>query len=86
MVDEHAGYSESLCDPADSHLTITPNDSTDLATVPRAIRINGAGDVVIRDKAGTDITYTCAAGEVLAFRGVRILSTDTTATGIVAWW
>lgn len=86
MADQHSGFTESLSDPADSHATITPSDSTDISIKPRAIRINGAGNVVVRDKDGVDVTYTCAAGEVLAFRGVRVLATGTTATGIVAWW
>ncbi len=86
MADAFDGYTSGLDSPGDLHVSITPSDSTDIANRPRALRFNGAGDVVIRDRAGTDITYTVTAGEVMPFRGVRILSTGTTATGIVGWW
>lgn len=86
MADEHAGFQESLSDPADSHVLITPNDSTDLATIPRGLFFNGAGDVVLRDKSGNDETYTVTAGQLLPFRARRILATGTTATGIIAMW
>jgi hypothetical protein len=41
--------------------------------------------VAIRDEGGTDITYPLTDGQILPFRGVRILSTGTTAT-IVGWY
>jgi hypothetical protein len=76
----------SRIDPADRHFTITPDDDADLSIVPRAIRVGGAGNVVIRDGAGTDVTYAVTAGEVLTFRPVRVLDTGTTATGLVGWY
>jgi hypothetical protein len=78
--------SRTLGSAAYRHKTITPSDTVNLAERPIAIRINEAGDVVIRDETGEDVTYTVTAGEVLLFRGVRILATGTTANGIVAWY
>ena len=72
--------------PADKHFVITPNDSVDLAILPRALRIGTAGDVVVTDIDGDDVTYTCVAGELLLFRAVRIKATGTTATGIIGWY
>lgn len=72
--------------PATRHFAITPNDAADLPSTPRAIRANVAGDVVLRDASGTDVTYTVAAGELLLFRAVRVLATGTTATGLVGWY
>lgn len=72
--------------PADRHFAITPNDSTDLTITPRVIRIGGSGDIAIRDIAGVDITYAVSDGEVIPIRAVRVLSTGTTATGIVGWY
>lgn len=69
--------------PASYHFSITPSDSQDLAIIPRAVIIMTGGDIVIRDKEGTDITYTVSDGTLLPLRAVRILSTGTTATGIV---
>ena len=70
--------------PGEIHYEITPNDSTDLPRIPRAIRIQTDGIIVVRDKFGTDIPYPVTAGEVFAFRGVRILATGTTAD-VVGW-
>lgn len=69
--------------PADRHFAITPSNTTDLAITPRAIFVGGAGNVVIRDIAGVDVTYTFPAGSVFSFRAVRILATGTTATNLV---
>ena len=70
--------------PGERHYEITPSDSADLPRIPRALRVQTDGDVAVRDKFGTDITYPVTAGEVLPFRGVRILATGTTAT-VVGW-
>jgi hypothetical protein len=78
--------SRTLGSVAYRHKTITPSDTEDLAERPIALRINGAGDIVVRDETGEDVTYTVTAGEVLLIRVVRVLATGTTATGIVAWY
>lgn len=86
MADNFSTRSVANSDPASYGAAVTPNDSTDLATVPRALFIGGAGNVVVHDAAGTSLTFTCPAGLMLAFRARRVLSTGTTATGIVAVW
>jgi hypothetical protein len=70
------------------HFVIVPNDNTDLAIQPRAIRCNVAGNVVLRDAGGTNVTYTVVAGEVLLFRATRVLATGTTvsAGSLVGWY
>lgn len=70
----------SLADPASRHFAITPSDTEDLAVRPCAIYCNVAGNAVIRDEDGTDLTYALVVGQILPFRGVRILATGTTAT------
>jgi hypothetical protein len=81
---------KALDAPADRHEAITPHDTNELTVLPRAIRANGAGDIVVTmpksDGTDVDVTYTVAAGEVLNIRPKKIKSTGTTATGIVAWW
>jgi hypothetical protein len=76
--------------PAPNHEAITPSDTAELTVLPRAIRCNGAGDVVLTlpksDGNDVDVTYTVRAGEVLNLRAKKVKSTGTTATGIVAWW
>lgn len=86
MSDPFKSHSKGLTAPADQHFAITPNDSADLAVIPRAIRVGGSGDIVLRDKGGVDVTYPAVAGEVLIFRAVRVLATGTTATNLVGWY
>lgn len=88
MADEFAAHSSGLASPASKHAVITPSDSVDLPTRPRAIKCLAAGDVVIRDEAGTDVTYPVVAGEVLQIRAVRVLATNTTVAAgkLIAWW
>jgi hypothetical protein len=86
MADYFKTVSKTLESPADRHFPISPDDVTDLTIVPRALRIGGAGTLVLRDATGEDVTYTCVAGEVLTFRPVRVLETGTTATDVVGWY
>ena len=84
MSDEFESYAKGIESPASKHFSITPSDDGDLATIPRALYICGQGDITIRDIDGVDITYIGVSG-LLQFRGVRILSTGTTATNIIGW-
>lgn len=86
MADHFDDFTKTLESPADRHFPIVPDDGTDLAIMPRAVRVGGAGAVVMRDRSGQDITYVVAAGEVLVFRPLRILASGTTATDIVGWY
>jgi len=80
MADQFETIFVGLDAPASVHFAITPSNSVNLATVPRAIFCQVGGTVVIRDKAGTNLSYTLTAGAILPFRGVRILATGTTGT------
>jgi len=63
---------------------ITASDAADLDTFPRAIRCNGAGNLVLRGTDGVDVTFAVSAGETLPLQPSRVMATGTTATGIVA--
>jgi hypothetical protein len=71
------------------HASVTKSDTVDIPDVaglrPRALRVGGAGDVIVLDERGNSITYTCVAGEVLEVAAKRVMN-STTATGIVAWF
>lgn len=71
---------------SDFFVAVTPNDSADLTNGEcRALYIGGAGNIVIRNKDATSITFTAVtAGSILPCRTSRVLSTSTTATSIVA--
>lgn len=61
---------------------ITPADSA-LATVPDAIYIGGAGNIVARGNDAVDATFAVTAGEILPISPAQIRVTGTTATGLI---
>lgn len=76
-----------LSAPASSAAVVTPNNSTDLTYVTRALFVGGAGNIVVTMVDGVDCTFTgVAAGSVLPIRVSRVKATSTTATNIVALW
>ncbi len=65
------------------HVAITPANS-DLAYRPRGLWVTVAGDVVIRDELGVDVTYpSVPAHTLIPFRAVQV-RTGTTAT-VIGW-
>lgn len=84
MTDNFAGFAASLTSPGEVHYLVAPSDTNDLDPRPRALKCLAAGDVAVRDIAGTDIIYPMEVGEVLEFRAIRVLATGTTA--VVAAW
>lgn len=83
MADPFALSATGLTSPARVHFAITPADA-DLATIPRAIFCTVAGNVIIRDRTGADITYPVVAGDQLPFHAVQV-RVGTTAT-VVGWY
>ena len=67
--------------PAVRWTAISPSDSADLTF--RAIWINGAGNIALRDEVGNDETFTVTAGTLLPVQPKRVLLTGTTASGIL---
>jgi hypothetical protein len=71
---------------------VTPSDSLDLALnssgqFVRRIKVTGAGNVNVNlQGGGTAVLTTLAAGQVVECAVSRILSTSTTATGIIAMY
>lgn len=63
---------------------VTPNDSTDLST-PAVIYIGGTGNVKVTTAQGTAVTFNgLPAGAVIPVQVLRVWSTGTTATNMVA--
>ena len=81
MADNFATHSSGLSSPATRHFAITAGPS-DMAIRPRAIRCNVAGTATLEDEAGVSITYILAAGEVLAFRAVKVTAATATLIGL----
>jgi hypothetical protein len=66
---------------------VTKSDTADLlqygGRYPRAIRVNGAGDVKIMAPDGTTSVWTCAGPETLAQQVRRVFATGTTVTASI---
>lgn len=79
MADEFATHQDTVSAPARGMFVITPHATNEVSPLPKAIRANGAGDVVLRAAdSGADVTVTMAAGEVLAVRAKYVRVTGTT--------
>lgn len=77
--------------PGSNAYAVTKSDTAAVAgpstdNIPRALYIGGAGDVAVKFYGNdTAVTFAgVAAGTVLPIRPVRVMSTNTTATNIVA--
>lgn len=70
--------------PADNFKAITPNDSTALTTVPKALFIGVAGNLTVKGGDGISALFPVQAGQILPIRARFVMATGTTATGIVA--
>lgn len=70
-----------------NYFTVTPSDATTFARCTQAIYVGGAGNVSVVPSGNTlaTVTFTAVpAGTTLSVRAVKIKSTGTTATNIVA--
>ena len=85
MAEETSASNErSMQAPAGHAPLITPNDTTDLPYITRAIYVGGTGDVKLTTVGGETVTFASVpAGTVLPIRVARVLATGTTATAIL---
>mgnify|MGYP003644684829 CR=1 FL=1 len=65
---------------------VTPNDSTDLSQLARALYVGGAGNVaLVPNRGGTAVTFlNVPSGTILPVQAFRVMATSTTATSILA--
>jgi hypothetical protein len=66
-------------------VAITPNDSTDLATVTRGIYVGAGGNlrVLLADDTSPVTLTNVSAGVIYPLRVKRVYSTTTTASGLI---
>lgn len=65
--------------------SITPDDNNDLTFLPRGVYVGTSGNLAVHDIEGEAVTFTnLAAGVIHPIAPKRILSTGTTASGIIA--
>lgn len=70
--------------PITAAASVTPSDSTVLTTT-RGLFIGGDGNIAVTMSDGANVTFTSVkGGAVYPFRVIKVLSTGTTATSIVA--
>jgi hypothetical protein len=70
--------------PAERAFAITPNDSADLARATRGVMVSGAGNLnVILKLDSSAVVIAVSANVLYPLQIKRVLSTSTTATGIV---
>lgn len=84
MADKYKNFPVGRSDPGMKHFTITPSNTVDLTVRPRVIYCQTAGNVVLVDALGVELTYALVAGQILPFSPVRVKATGTTAT-IYGW-
>lgn len=83
MADKYPGGAPVFA--ATDWASITPHNSTNLTDVPRALYVGGTGDIAAVSADGSvEVFSNVAAGSILPIRPVRINSTSTTATLLLA--
>jgi hypothetical protein len=82
MADTFAGFA-SLMSQAEKWADVTPTDGVPLASVPKALWVNVAGNLAIAGSDGVAVIFAVAAG-LQPLRPTIVLATGTTATGIKA--
>lgn len=82
-INDFFGFKKSLVSPPNDGISITPNDSTDLTAVIRAINVATSGNVTVLTTRNTQLTLYVTAGIAFPIMAKRVLSTGTDATGIV---
>ena len=81
------GTLSSMTGPACASATVSPNDSTDLAIVTRAIYVGADGNLKVTLLDGSTPTFLLLkAGTMLPLRVARVWATGTTSSGIIALW
>ena len=87
MTDDYSSMSPSLTSPAVNAEAVVPSNTVALSNVSRAIYVGGGGDIAIEMLSGTTVTLrAAAAGTFLPLRAKKILSSGTTASGLVNFW
>lgn len=68
---------------ADNAVAITPSDSAEIQ-YPRGIYVGVSGDVAVLMRGGGNVVFKAAPVGVLPIRPIKVLSTGTTATDMLA--
>ena len=86
MVDIFEARSSGLESPGYHAAEIIPNDISDLSFTSRAIYVGAPGDLHVTMASGDAVTFANVAAGFLPLRVLRVHSSGTTASSIVAVW
>lgn len=82
--DTFASHQPGLNAPAGGAFAVTPHDTNDLTTSPRALYVGNGGDVVVVMNNDTELTFkNVGSGSILPIRPAKVKATSTTATDII---
>ena len=85
--DKFDGRHIELNDPILDGAAVAPSDGDDLLVSSRALYIGGDGDLAVELVSGNSVTLAgVKGGTLIPIRATKVLSSGTTATGIVALW
>jgi len=83
MSDRFKDYRTELDSPAESGVTLTPDDNNDLVAPTRAVYIGVSGDIKVDMLGeGTATVWTAVPVGVFPIRITRLYATDTTAANV----
>ncbi|WP_323764780.1 spike base protein, RCAP_Rcc01079 family [Marinovum sp.] len=81
--DPFASHAQSLNGPVTGGFDITPDDATDLTTLPRGLMVSTTGDVAVTFADGSSLVLPgLTPGVIYPLRTARVLASGTTATGL----
>ena len=77
----------NITNPVEHGFAITPNDSTDLTEVIRAIYVGVSGDLVVTLPGGDTLTFVSLAGGMIhPIMAKRVHATGTTADELLGFY
>ena len=84
MKDTFSGFTHGLTAPLRGGFDITPDDTSELSEVTRAVYVGQGGDMAIELSGGGSVVLKgLKPGVIYPLRLARVLATGTTATDLV---
>lgn len=84
--DPFKGYSPSLQSPISHGAAITPDDTTDLGHVTRALYLGAGGDLRVTLADGSTLTFVAMLQGWHPIRAAKVWAAGTTADHIIGCW
>ncbi|MGN6271219.1 MAG: spike base protein, RCAP_Rcc01079 family [Sphingomonas sp.] len=86
MTDPFSNSADAVSAPARRAVAVTPDDTTALADIPKALYVGSGGAIVMQgvDGGGDQTWANVPTGAILPFRVAFVRATGTTAADILA--